>query len=219
MRGKVVAITGAGRGIGLATAARFADAGAIVVIGDLDDDVAAKAAAQVGGGAEGYVVDVADRESFAAFLDRAEALGPVEVLVNNAGIMPLSPLVDQSDASIDKVLDINLRGVITGTRLAARAMGARGHGHVVNVASAVGRIGMAGGAVYSASKFGVVGFSEAMAGELLRSIQERIKKKGVRIGPDGMPVDGRPRYLGASPKKISRMKRRTLPALIFKGWL
>jgi len=61
--------------------------------------------------------------------------------------------------------------------------------------------------------------SEAMAGELLRSIQERIKKKGVRIGPDGMPVDGRPRYLGASPKKISRMKRRTLPALIFKGWL
>jgi NAD(P)-dependent dehydrogenase (short-subunit alcohol dehydrogenase family) len=166
VRGKVVAITGAGRGIGLATAARFADAGAIVVIGDLDDDVAAKAAAQVGGGAEGYVVDVADRESFAAFLDRAEALGPVEVLVNNAGIMPLSPLVDQSDASIDKVLDINLRGVITGTRLAARAMGARGHGHVVNVASAVGRIGMAGGAVYSASKFGVVGFSEAMAGEL-----------------------------------------------------
>ncbi len=116
VRGKVVAITGAGRGIGLATAARFADAGAIVVIGDLDDDVAAKAAAQVGGGAEGYVVDVADRESFAAFLDRAETIGPV--------------------------------------------------GHVVNVASAVGRIGMAGGAVYSASKFGVVGFSEAMAGEL-----------------------------------------------------
>lgn len=166
VRGKVVAITGAGRGIGLATASRFADAGAIVVIGDLDDDVAAKAAMQVGGGAEGYVVDVADRESFAAFLDRAEALGPVEVLVNNAGIMPLSPLVDQSDASIDKVLDINLRGVITGTQLAARAMSARGHGHVVNVASAVGRIGMAGGAVYSASKFGVVGFSEAMAGEL-----------------------------------------------------
>ncbi|MBT4903370.1 MAG: phosphatidylserine/phosphatidylglycerophosphate/cardiolipin synthase family protein [Verrucomicrobia bacterium] len=61
--------------------------------------------------------------------------------------------------------------------------------------------------------------SEVMAGELLRSIRERIEKKGVRIGPDGMPVDGRPRYLGASPKKIRRMKRHTLPALIFKGWL
>ena len=61
--------------------------------------------------------------------------------------------------------------------------------------------------------------SEAMAGELMRSIRERIKKKGVRIGPDGIPVDGRPRYLGASPEKVRRMKWRTLPALIFKGWL
>ena len=61
--------------------------------------------------------------------------------------------------------------------------------------------------------------SEAMAAELLRSIRKRIKGKGVRIGPDGMPVDGRPRYLGAAPKKIRRMKWRTLPALIFKGWL
>jgi NAD(P)-dependent dehydrogenase (short-subunit alcohol dehydrogenase family) len=166
LRGRVVAITGAGRGIGLATAARFADLGARVVIGDLDDDVAAKAAAQVGGGAEGYVVDVADRESFAAFLARAEEQGPLEVLVNNAGIMPLSPLVEQSEESIDRILDVNLRAVITGTQLAARSMTARGRGSIVNVASAVGRIGMAGGAVYSASKFGVVGFSEAMAGEL-----------------------------------------------------
>ena len=58
-----------------------------------------------------------------------------------------------------------------------------------------------------------------MAGELLHSIQERIKSKGVRIGPDGLPVDGRPRYLGASLKKIRLMKWHTLPALIFKGWL
>ena len=166
LRGRVVVITGAGRGIGLATAGRFADLGARVVIGDLDDDVAAKAAAQVGGGAEGYVVDVADRASYAAFLARAEELGPIDVLVNNAGIMPLSPLVEQSDEAIDKVLDVNLRAVITGTQLAARSMVPRGRGAIVNVASAVGRVGMAGGAVYSASKFGVVGFSEAMAAEL-----------------------------------------------------
>ncbi len=86
--------------------------------------------------------------------------------MNNAGIMPLGPLGEQSEESIDRVLDVNLRAVITGTRLVLPTMAAHGRGHVINVASAVGRVGMAGGAVYSASKFGVVGFSEAMVGEL-----------------------------------------------------
>lgn len=162
----LVVITGAGRGIGLATAHRFAAAGARVVIGDLDDDVAAKAAAAVGHDAVGLVVDVADRGSYARFVEQAAALAPVDVLVNNAGIMPLTPLLEQSDDSVDRTLEINLRAVVTGTRLVAPAMVARGHGHVVNVASAVGRLGMAGAAVYSASKFGVLGFSEAAHAEL-----------------------------------------------------
>ena len=88
------------------------------------------------------------------------------MLVNNAGIMPLGPLLEQGEASIDTTLAVNLRAVVTGTRLVAPGMVARGHGHVVNVASAVGRVALAGGAVYSASKFGVVGFSEAALGEL-----------------------------------------------------
>lgn len=168
LRGNVVVVTGGGRGIGLATAGRFADAGARVVLGDLDGDLAARAARSLGGTyrAHGHALDVTDRASYAAFLERAAEHGPVAVLVNNAGIMPLAPLGEQSEESIDRVLEVNLRAVITGTRLVLPAMTAQGRGHVINVASAVGRVGMAGGAVYSASKFGVVGFSEAMAGEL-----------------------------------------------------
>lgn len=163
---QVVVITGAGRGIGLATAGRFAAAGAIVVIGDLDDDVAAKAALEVGGRTVGHVVDVADRASYARFITFAEQQGPIDVLVNNAGIMPLSPLVDEDDAATDRIIDVNLRGVITGTKLVAPGMIARRRGHIINVASAVGRIAAANGATYSASKYAVMGFSEAMESEL-----------------------------------------------------
>ncbi len=162
----VVVITGAGRGIGLATAHQFAAAGAIVVIGDLEDDVAATAAHQVGGRAVGYPVDVAKRESYAAFIALARQQGPIDILVSNAGIMPLSPLVEESDEATDRIIDINLHGVITGTKLVAPDMIARRQGHIINVASAVGRIAMANGATYSASKFAVVGFSEAMQSEL-----------------------------------------------------
>jgi len=163
---QVVVITGAGRGIGLATASHFAAEGAIVVIGDLDDDVAAKAALQVRGRAVGHVVDVADRASYARFITFAEQQGPIDILVNNAGIMPLSPLVEESDEATDRILDVNLRAVITGTKLVAPAMIARGSGHIINIASAVGRIAVANGATYSASKYAVMGFSEAMQSEL-----------------------------------------------------
>ncbi len=162
----VVVITGAGRGIGLATAHQFAAAGAIVVIGDLEADIAAAAAREVGGRAVGYTVDVADRGSYAAFLALAREYGPIDILVNNAGIMLLSPIVDEADDVTDRIIDINLHGVITGTKLVAPDMIKRGSGHIINVASAVGRIAMANGATYSASKFAVVGFSEAMQAEL-----------------------------------------------------
>ena len=172
VRDRVVVVTGAGRGIGRATAARFAEAGARVLVGDLDTAAAREAAEAIGASVgdparvRGVRVDVADRASYAALVAEAEAWGPVEVLVNNAGIMPLGPLLEQGEASIDTTLEVNLRAVVTGTRLVAPGMVERGRGHVVNVASAVGRVGLAGGAVYSASKFGVVGFSEAARGEL-----------------------------------------------------
>lgn len=167
LHNQVVVITGGGRGIGLATAREFVAAGARVVLGDLDEELAAAAARQVGGGTIGLAVDVADSGAYTTFLEQAtQRQGPIEVLVNNAGIMPLAPLVEEDDATTDRILDINVRGVITGTKLVVPGMIEQGHGHVINVASAVGRIAVAHGATYSASKYAVIGFSEAMRAEL-----------------------------------------------------
>jgi NADP-dependent 3-hydroxy acid dehydrogenase YdfG len=167
LTGATVLVTGAARGIGRATAERFARAGATVVLGDLDDDLVDKAAREIGHGALGHRLDVSDRGSFASFVAFAEAeVGPVDVLVNNAGIMPVAPLVEESDDATDRIIDVNLRGVITGTKLVVPSMVERGRGHVVNVASGVGRIALPHGATYSASKYAVVGFTEAMRTEL-----------------------------------------------------
>jgi len=163
--GSVVAITGAARGIGLATARSFREAGARVAIGDLDPDLAAEAAADIG--ARGYGVDVADLGSFSSFLDSVEAdLGPLDVLVNNAGIMPIGPLPDEPEHVTQRILDINLLGAIHGNKLAMARMRSRDRGHIVNIASAVGRFAAPNSATYSASKFGVVGLTQAVRGEL-----------------------------------------------------
>jgi NAD(P)-dependent dehydrogenase (short-subunit alcohol dehydrogenase family) len=168
--GAVVVVTGGARGIGRATAQAFHRAGARVAVGDLDGDLAAEVAGELGEGTFAARLDVTERASFLGFLTAVEsALGPVDVLVNNAGIMPLAELVDEPDALTRRIVDVNLHGVITGTKLVAPGMVARGRGHVVNVASAVGRVALAGAATYSASKYAVVGFSEAMRSELGRS--------------------------------------------------
>lgn len=170
LSGAVVAITGGARGIGRSTAHAFHRAGASVAVGDLDAALADEVASELGERAVASHLDVTDRASFQDFLTMVESrLGPVDVLVNNAGIMPLSDLVEEPDAVTRRIVDINLHGVITGTKLVAPGMLRRGHGHVVNVASAVGRIAVAGAATYSASKYAVVGFSEAMRSELGRS--------------------------------------------------
>lgn len=165
--GRVVAITGAGRGIGAATAAALAAEGARVAMGDIDLDTAEATASAIGGEAIAIRLDVTDQGSFAAFLNEAEErLGPLDVLVNNAGIMPLAALVDEADEITDRVLDINVRAVIRGTREAARRMRARGRGHIVNVASTAGKAGLPGGSTYCASKSAVITFSEAVSLEL-----------------------------------------------------
>jgi len=158
-----IAVTGGARGIGRATAARLAGAGARVVIGDRDHDVAATVAAELGHGVSALPLDVADPESWQAFVDGA---GPIDVLVNNAGIMPLGAILAEPDAVTRTTLDVNLMGVVHGTKAVAPGMSERGGGQIVNVASAVGRVAMAGGATYTASKFAVVGFSEATRAEL-----------------------------------------------------
>jgi len=164
---RVVAITGGARGIGLATATALAREGARVAIGDLDGYLAIEAASTLGGGAIGLAVDVTDSVAFTAFLDEVERqLGPLDVLINNAGIMPTGPIEDENDAMTARHLAINLHAVIHGTREAVRRMRPRGSGHIVNVSSAAGRVPGARAATYCATKFGVAGFSEAVAQEL-----------------------------------------------------
>ncbi len=166
LSGKVMAITGGARGIGRTTAAALVRKGARVAIGDLDVAVAEGAAAELGGGTVALELNVTDRDSFAAFLDEAERqLGPVDVLINNAGIMPVTPFLEESDDSIRRQLDINVYGVVVGTQLAVERMRPRGGGHVVNIASSAGKAGVPGIATYSGTKHFVVGFTEAVRAE------------------------------------------------------
>ncbi|HEY1355487.1 MAG TPA: SDR family oxidoreductase [Solirubrobacterales bacterium] len=167
LNGKVVAITGGGRGIGKATAAALVRRGCRVAIGDLDLGLAEEAAASLGGGVIALPLDVTERASFTAFVDEAERqLGPIDVLINNAGIMPVTQFVEEADDSIRRQLDINLYGVIVGSQLAVARMRPRGTGHIVNIASAAGKVGTPGIATYSATKHAVVGLTESMRHEL-----------------------------------------------------
>lgn len=162
LSGASVAVTGAARGIGYATARAFLAAGARVVIGDLDGELAAVAGDELG--CIGVAVDVRSRESLSEFFAGIEP--PLAVLVNNAGIMPAGRFVDEPDAVTDAIVDVNLNGVLRATKLALPGMLARGHGHIVNVASYLGEVPAAGLATYCASKHAVVGFSEALRDEL-----------------------------------------------------
>lgn len=167
LAGRIVAITGAGRGIGAASARALVADGARVAIGDIDVETAEKAAIDIGGDTIALRVDVTDQASFDAFLDQVEArLGPLDVMINNAGIMPLAPLLDTSDELTARVLDLNVRAMIRGTREAALRMKPRGKGHIVNVASTAGWAGIAGGSVYSASKAAMIAYSQAADVEL-----------------------------------------------------
>lgn len=168
--GLTIVVTGGARGIGLATVERLAGAGASVAIGDLDAALAATAAADVarrtGSRVVSAALDVGDPESWTAFLGAVAEIGPVDVLVNNAGIMPLGSVLKESASVAAAIVDVNLHGVINGTKAVGPGMADRGRGHIVNVASAVGRVAVPNGATYSASKFAVVGFSEATRAEL-----------------------------------------------------
>jgi NAD(P)-dependent dehydrogenase (short-subunit alcohol dehydrogenase family) len=162
LEGKVVAITGGARGIGRATAAALARKGTRVGIGDID----LEAAGTIGSGARAYELDVTDTTSFEDFFDRVEAdLGPLDVIINNAGILHLGPFVDEDEASQARQVDINLHGPMNGTKLALRRMLPRGRGHIVNVASSAGKLTPPGIATYTATKHGVVGFTEAVRWE------------------------------------------------------
>jgi NAD(P)-dependent dehydrogenase (short-subunit alcohol dehydrogenase family) len=167
LTGAVAAVTGGARGIGLATAEALSRAGARVAVGDLDLDLARASAQSLPGDARAFSLDVTRRESFERFLDEVEgSLGPLSILVNNAGLMCISRLVDEDDAVTARQIDVNLHGVILGMKLALPRMLAGGQGHLVNIASGAGKAAFAGGATYCATKHAVVGLSEAARAEL-----------------------------------------------------
>jgi NAD(P)-dependent dehydrogenase (short-subunit alcohol dehydrogenase family) len=165
-----VAVTGGAHGIGRAIAVHFARAGARVALGDLDEAAARTLADEIGGSAIGAALDVTDGAAFAAFLDAAEeAHGPLGVMVNNAGIDWMGPFHEEPDEVSRREVDVNLVGTILGSRLALRRMLPRRQGHLVNIASGVGRVPLPGSAVYSATKHGIVGLTESLRLEYRRS--------------------------------------------------
>lgn len=167
LNGQVVLITGGAGGIGLATAKSLVNAGAKVALGDLDHAAAEQAADSLGEGNIGGRLDVTDMESFAAFFERVEAeMGPVDALINNAGVMILGPLDEEEEAVTSTTIAVNLAGVINGTKLAMRYMKRRRRGRIVNIASQAGKAGFPNGATYCATKFAVVGLCDAVRNEL-----------------------------------------------------
>ena len=167
LSGQVAAITGAARGIGKATAEAFVRQGMKVAIGDLDLAEAQRAADQLGAGTIALELNVTDRESVDRFVEQAEErLGPIDVFVNNAGIMQLGAFLDETDATAQRQIDINVNGVMYGMKAVLPRMLQRNRGHVVNIASSAGKAGFPGGATYCGTKHFVVGVSEAVRAEL-----------------------------------------------------
>lgn len=171
--GKVVVITGGARGIGLATATALQALGAKIAIGDIDEITVKESGAARDFDVYGKL-DVTDAQSFESFLDEVERkLGPIDVLINNAGIMPTGRVVDEPDQITRRILDINVYGVILGSKLALNRMLPRGRGHVINIASLAGESHIPGLATYNASKHAVLGFTD--------TLREEYRGTGVRF--------------------------------------
>lgn len=186
LSGKVAVVTGAARGIGFAIAKRLAEEGARVAIADVDGDGAAQAAVRIGGAAMGVRLDVTETESIrAGIASVAERLGPIDVLVNNAGWDKVEPFVKSEEATWDKVIAINLKGPIACARAVLDSMIVRRSGKIISISSDAGRVGSAGEAVYAGAKAGIIGFSKTLARELARS---GINVNVVCPGPTNTPL-------------------------------
>jgi NAD(P)-dependent dehydrogenase (short-subunit alcohol dehydrogenase family) len=168
--GKVVLVTGAGRGIGKAIALAFAGAGACVAVNDINPDSCAKTADEIvdsGGQAAAFHADVANKLAVQSMLiDLEDRWGRVDILINNAGVEPHKPIVQLDEWDWNRTLDVNLKGAFLCSQSAGRMMRQQGGGVIVNVASIAGRAaGLRDRSAYVASKTGLIGFTRECARE------------------------------------------------------
>jgi 3-oxoacyl-[acyl-carrier protein] reductase len=205
LTGKVALITGASRGIGKATALKFAKEGAKIVVCDLDDSVA-DTVAEIrlqGGTAIGFKVDVTQSESISSMVHGAmSAYGHIDVLVNNAGIVADAQLKKMTDDQFDRVIDVNLKGTYNCTRAVVDHMLERKTGVVLNASSIVGIYGNFGQTNYAASKFGVIGMAKTWARELGRH--------GIRVNAV-CPGFIETAIIGEMPEKVVRGMEERVP--------
>ena len=204
LEGRTAFVTGGASGIGAATARRLAAEGARVAIGDINE----QAAAEVAGELDGFAcsLDVADTTSVRGAVAAVEAaLGPIEVLVNNAGTDRFAFFVNTDEELWDFVLGVNLRGVLAVTHAVLPGMQQRRSGSIVNVASEAGRVGSQGSVVYSAAKAGVIGFTKAIAREAARY---RVRCNAVAPGPIETPL------LNSAPLMLGEIGERLKQAMV-----
>jgi 3-oxoacyl-[acyl-carrier protein] reductase len=201
LEGKVAIITGASRGIGFAVAHQLGALGAKLSLCARDVGSLKSAADELrAGGAAGVfsaAVDVTHGDQILAFVQNTEkALGPVEILVNNAGIGYFGPTHEAAEANWDSVLDTNLKAVFLASKAVAAGMIGRRSGHIINIASLAGKNAFAGGGIYCASKWGLLGLTECMA--------EDLRGYGIRVSaicPGSVATDFSPH----GKKDISKM--------------
>jgi 2-hydroxycyclohexanecarboxyl-CoA dehydrogenase len=186
LTGRVAVVTGAGSGIGRAIALRLGAAGAKVAVLDLDEAAAAKVSGAIGSQALPVRCDVADSESVRAAVSETErALGPIDVLVNNAGWDKMEPFVQSSEETWDRIIAINLKGVLNCVKAVLPGMLERSGGRIVSISSDAARVGSSGEAVYAAAKAGIIAFSKTIAREVAR---QQINVNVVCPGPTNTPL-------------------------------
>jgi 2-hydroxycyclohexanecarboxyl-CoA dehydrogenase len=209
---QTVVVTGGGGGIGGASCRRFAREGARVAVFDLDLDAAEKVAAGIrteGGAAEAFRCDITDRGSVDAAVLAAESrLGPIDVLVNNAGWDVFKPFTRTEPAQWDKLIAINLTGALHMHHAVLPGMAARRKGRIVNVASDAARVGSSGEAVYAACKGGLVSFSKTIAREHAR---HGITVNVVCPGPTDTALFADYKLGAGNPEKLVEAFTRAIP--------
>lgn len=204
--GKVAFVTGAGRGIGRAIALRLAGAGAKVAVTDADETSAGTVAAECGERALGLRVDVTDPTSVRAAVERTEqTLGPIDVLVNNAGWDKMEPFLESTEETWDKVIAINLKGVLNCVKAILPGMVERGQGRIVSISSDAARVGSSGEAVYAAAKAGIIAFSKTVAREVAR---QQINVNVVCPGPTNTDLF---REVAAANPRLGDALKRAVP--------